>query len=157
VDVDGACAGYEQAIRAAGGIDLQLLGIGADGHIGFNEPTSSLGSRTRLKTLTAGTLAALRTRLPPGEEPPHEVITMGIGTILVRARPSAGSRRSSSIGASATARERGTPEERARTGLAAGFPTAGGHVFRARAPRNRRTRAVLQGAPRACASGTSYV
>jgi glucosamine-6-phosphate deaminase len=81
-DVDGECAAYEKAIHEAGGIDLQLLGIGADGHIGFNEPTSSLGSRTRIKTLTAGTLAAIRAQLPSGEEPPRGVITMGIGTIL---------------------------------------------------------------------------
>src|SRR5207253_5904186 len=47
-DYDAYSASYEQAIRAAGGIDLQLLGIGRNGHIGFNEPTSSLASRTRL-------------------------------------------------------------------------------------------------------------
>jgi glucosamine-6-phosphate deaminase len=81
-DVDAACAAYEEAIRAAGGIDLQLLGIGADGHIGFNEPTSSLASRTRVKTLTAATLDAIRAQLSPGAEPPRHVITMGIGTIL---------------------------------------------------------------------------
>jgi len=81
-DVEGACAAYEEAIRAAGGIHLQLLGIGADGHIGFNEPTSSLASRTRMKTLTTGTLAAVRGQLPPGQEPPRHVITMGIATIL---------------------------------------------------------------------------
>lgn len=81
-DLDAACAAYEDAIRAAGGIDLQLLGIGADGHIGFNEPTSSLASRTRVKTLTAATLEAIRARLPSGTEPPRHVITMGIGTIL---------------------------------------------------------------------------
>ncbi|PYT57263.1 MAG: glucosamine-6-phosphate deaminase, partial [Acidobacteria bacterium] len=46
-DYDQYCAGYEDAIRKAGGIDLQLLGIGRNGHIGFNEPTSSLASRTR--------------------------------------------------------------------------------------------------------------
>jgi glucosamine-6-phosphate deaminase len=81
-DLDGACAAYEEAIRAAGGIDLQLLGLGADGHLGFNEPTSSLASRTRLKTLTRATLAAVRAQLPPGAEPPRHVITMGLGTIL---------------------------------------------------------------------------
>jgi glucosamine-6-phosphate deaminase len=81
-DVDAACAAYEEAIRAAGGIDLQLVGLGADGHIGFNEPTSSLASRTRVKTLTAATLEVIRARLPPGEEPPRHVLTMGIGTIL---------------------------------------------------------------------------
>jgi glucosamine-6-phosphate deaminase len=81
-DVDAACSAYEGAIRAAGGVDLQLLGLGADGHVGFNEPTSSLTSRTRVKTLTAATLAALRRALPPGAEPPRHVLTMGIGTIL---------------------------------------------------------------------------
>jgi glucosamine-6-phosphate deaminase len=81
-DVDAACAAYEQAIRAAGGVDLQLLGLGADGHVGFNEPTSSLASRTRVKTLTAATLEALRGALPPGAAPPRHVLTMGIGTIL---------------------------------------------------------------------------
>jgi glucosamine-6-phosphate deaminase len=81
-DVESACAAYEAAIHAAGGIDLQILGVGADGHIGFNEPSSSLGSRTRMKTLLAETLAALRARLPPGVEPPRHVLTMGIGTIL---------------------------------------------------------------------------
>jgi glucosamine-6-phosphate deaminase len=81
-DVDATCAAYEEAIRAAGGIDLQLLGLGADGHIGFNEPTSSLASRTRVKTLTAATRETIRAGLAPGEEAPRHVITMGIGTIL---------------------------------------------------------------------------
>ena len=73
---------YEQAIVEAGGIDAQILGIGGDGHIGFNEPTSSLGSRTRLKTLTARTREDnARFFASPGEVP-HHVITMGIGTIL---------------------------------------------------------------------------
>ena len=54
-DIPAACTAYEEAIRAAGGIDLQILGIGTDGHIGFNEPGSSLASRTRIKTLTAQT------------------------------------------------------------------------------------------------------
>ena len=66
-DIDRECRDYEAAIQTAGGIDLQLLGIGEDGHIGFNEPTSSLGSRTRMKTLV------------PGD---RHVITMGIATIL---------------------------------------------------------------------------
>jgi glucosamine-6-phosphate deaminase len=51
-DYDQYCRSYEQAIRDSGGIDLQILGIGRNGHIGFNEPTSSLGSRTRLKVLS---------------------------------------------------------------------------------------------------------
>lgn len=50
------CCAYEASVRSAGGIDLQILGIGRDGHIGFNEPTSSLGSRTRLKTLKRETI-----------------------------------------------------------------------------------------------------
>ena len=54
-DPEANCRAYEEKIRASGGIDLQLLGIGTDGHIGFNEPTSSLASRTRIKTLTSRT------------------------------------------------------------------------------------------------------
>ena len=54
-DIPVFCASYEEHIRAAGGIDLQVLGIGTDGHIGFNEPGSSLASRTRIKTLTRQT------------------------------------------------------------------------------------------------------
>jgi glucosamine-6-phosphate deaminase len=79
-DVSLACAEYEGAIRAAGGIDLQLLGIGLDGHIGFNEPTSSLASRTRLKTLTPATMAGVSAQL--GKDAPRHAITMGIATIL---------------------------------------------------------------------------
>ena len=59
-DLVAACAEYEEAIAAAGGIDLQLLGIGTDGHIGFNEPGSSLASRTRIKSLTDSTRARQR-------------------------------------------------------------------------------------------------
>ena len=54
-DIPAACAAYERSIADAGGIDLQLLGIGSDGHIAFNEPGSSFGSRTRIKTLTRQT------------------------------------------------------------------------------------------------------
>ena len=56
-DLLAACDAYEAAIAAAGGVDLQMLGIGSDGHVGFNEPGSSLASRTRVKTLTARTRA----------------------------------------------------------------------------------------------------
>jgi|SRR5579859_3875566 len=76
------CAAYEQSIREAGGIDLQILGIGRNGHIGFNEPTSSLGSRTRLKVLTQETIEDNHKFFAPGEEIPQCAITMGIGTIL---------------------------------------------------------------------------
>jgi glucosamine-6-phosphate deaminase len=81
-DYDHYCRSYEQAIRDAGGIDLQVLGIGRNGHIGFNEPTSSLGSRTRLKVLTKETIEDNRKFFGPGEEVPQCAITMGIGTIL---------------------------------------------------------------------------
>jgi glucosamine-6-phosphate deaminase len=80
-DVPAFCERYEKQIRDAGGIDLQLLGIGADGHIGFNEPSSSLASRTRMKTLTARTLRDNAKFFGPAESP-HHVITMGIGTIM---------------------------------------------------------------------------
>jgi glucosamine-6-phosphate deaminase len=79
---DKYCSAYEQAIRDAGGIDLQLLGIGRNGHIGFNEPTSSLGSRTRLKVLSKETIDDNRKFFGPNEEIPECAITMGIGTIL---------------------------------------------------------------------------
>jgi glucosamine-6-phosphate deaminase len=81
-DHEGYCEQYEESIRRAGGIDLQILGIGGDGHIGFNEPASSLGSRTRLKTLTEQTLEDNRRFFGPNEEIPQCAITMGIGTIL---------------------------------------------------------------------------
>jgi glucosamine-6-phosphate deaminase len=81
-DIPKFCARYEKQIRAAGGIDLQLLGIGTDGHIGFNEPSSSLASRTRIKTLTAQTLSDNARFFSGKEEVPRHVITMGIGTIL---------------------------------------------------------------------------
>ena len=81
-DVPGFCADYEARIRAVGGIDLQLLGIGSDGHIGFNEPSSSLASRTRIKTLTQRTRADNARFFASAEEVPSHVITMGIGTIM---------------------------------------------------------------------------
>jgi glucosamine-6-phosphate deaminase len=76
------CAEYEQRIVDAGGIDIQILGIGSNGHIGFNEPTSSLRSRTRIKTLTEKTLKDNSRFYGPGEAPPTLAVTMGIGTIL---------------------------------------------------------------------------
>jgi glucosamine-6-phosphate deaminase len=76
------CTQYEKQIREAGGIDLQVLGIGSDGHIGFNEPTSSLASRTRIKTLTPQTVRDNARFFGSETEVPHHVITMGIGTIM---------------------------------------------------------------------------
>ena len=75
-------AAYESAIHEAGGIDLQLLGIGRNGHIGFNEPTSSLASRTRVKTLAEDTIRDNCDWFPEGEPQPELAMTMGIGTIL---------------------------------------------------------------------------
>ena len=73
---------YEQLIQEAGGIDLQVLGVGTDGHIGFNEPTSSLGSITRVKTLTKQTIEDNSRFFAPDEFQPKLAITMGIKTIL---------------------------------------------------------------------------
>ena len=81
-DVPKECAKYEKQIRTAGGIDLQVLGIGTDGHIGFNEPTSSLASRTRIKTLTAQTRKDNARFFGSEDQVPHHCITMGIGTIM---------------------------------------------------------------------------
>ena len=73
---------YEKMIEEAGGIDLQVLGVGTDGHIGFNEPTSSLGSITRVKTLTKQTIEDNSRFFKPDEFQPKLAITMGIKTIL---------------------------------------------------------------------------
>jgi glucosamine-6-phosphate deaminase len=81
-DLVAACASYEAAIAAAGGVDLQLLGIGSDGHLGFNEPGSSLASRTRVKTLTDRTRADNARFFASIDDVPRHVITQGIGTIL---------------------------------------------------------------------------
>lgn len=81
-DIPKFCASYEKAIKAAGGIDVQVLGIGTDGHIGFNEPTSSLASRTRIKTLTQRTRRDNARFFGSEAHVPRHVITMGIGTIL---------------------------------------------------------------------------
>ena len=73
---------YERAIRGVGGVDLQLLGIGTNGHIGFNEPTSSLASRTRIKTLTRKTLEDNNRFFNKKKKQPHLAMTMGIGSIM---------------------------------------------------------------------------
>ncbi|MGW5346574.1 glucosamine-6-phosphate deaminase [Streptomyces sp. HUAS TT3] len=82
-DLVAACEEYDRALAGAGGVDLQLLGIGTDGHIGFNEPCSSLSSRTRIKTLTEQTRVD-NARFFDDDlgQVPHHVITQGIGTIL---------------------------------------------------------------------------
>lgn len=82
-DLRAAAASYEQAIADSGGIDLQILGIGTDGHIAFNEPGSSLASRTRMKTLTPQTRAD-NARFFDGDEDavPWQTLTQGMGTIM---------------------------------------------------------------------------
>ena len=82
-DIPAACAAYEEEIRAAGGVDLQILGIGTDGHIGFNEPGSSLASRTRIKTLTRQTRMD-NARFFDGnlDAVPTHCLTQGLGTIM---------------------------------------------------------------------------
>jgi len=82
-DLEAECQAYEARIAQVGGIDLQLLGLGSDGHIGFNEPLSALRSRTRPKALTPDTLAQNAPMF--GGDPglvPRRAITMGVGTIL---------------------------------------------------------------------------
>ena len=81
-DLEAECARYEQAIAAVGGIDLQLLGIGKAGHIGFNEPLSALRSRTRVKALTPTTLEQNAPYFGGPDKMPRRAITMGVGTIL---------------------------------------------------------------------------
>jgi glucosamine-6-phosphate deaminase len=81
-DLDAECARYEALVRRFGGIDLQLLGIGRAGHLGFNEPLSALRSRTRVKALSPVTLEQ---NAPLFENPstmPRRALTMGVGTIL---------------------------------------------------------------------------
>jgi glucosamine-6-phosphate deaminase len=76
------CRWYEERIVERGGIDLQVLGIGTDGHIAFNEPSSSLGSRTRIKTLAKQTIDDNARFFEKAEDVPVYAITMGVGTIL---------------------------------------------------------------------------
>jgi glucosamine-6-phosphate deaminase len=81
-EVEAQCSDYEEAIAAAGGIDLQILGIGQTGHIGFNEPGSSVESRTRLVVLDTITRRAAAADFFGTENVPNEAVTMGVGTIL---------------------------------------------------------------------------
>ncbi|GCE76021.1 glucosamine-6-phosphate deaminase [Cellulomonas biazotea] len=82
-DVRAACAAYERAIVDAGGVDLQILGIGTDGHVAFNEPGSSLASRTRIKTLTRQTRED-NARFFGGDvaQVPTHCLTQGLATIM---------------------------------------------------------------------------
>ena len=81
-DLREACRKYEQQIKDAGGIDLQVLGIGGNGHIGFNEPTGSFASRTWVKILSEQTIQDNSMYFDKQEEVPRHVVTMGIATIM---------------------------------------------------------------------------
>lgn len=81
-NIEEFCEHYELMIKKAGGIDVQLLGIGSNGHIAFNEPGSSLGSRTRIKTLDRKTIADNSRFFKRKSDVPKYAITMGIGTIM---------------------------------------------------------------------------
>lgn len=81
-DLDAECRDYEKRIEKAGGIDLQLLGIGKSGHIGFNEPLSALRSRTREKALTPTTIRQNAPFFGGEDKMPRRALTMGVGTIL---------------------------------------------------------------------------
>jgi glucosamine-6-phosphate deaminase len=81
-DFAAHCAWYESRIRAHGGIDLQILGIGADGHIGFNEPGTSLSSRTNVQTLSPQTISDNARFFARAEDVPVHAVTMGVATIL---------------------------------------------------------------------------
>jgi glucosamine-6-phosphate deaminase len=81
-DIEAHCEWYEEEIKKAGGIDLQILGIGANGHLAFNEPGSSLGSRTRVKTLTEQTVRDNARFFKDPKDVPRYAITVGLGTIM---------------------------------------------------------------------------
>jgi glucosamine-6-phosphate deaminase len=81
-DMAAECVAYENRIRSCGGIDLQLLGIGRSGHIGFNEPLSAMFSRTRPKALTPQTIEQNAPLFGGADRVPRRAITMGVGTIL---------------------------------------------------------------------------
>jgi glucosamine-6-phosphate deaminase len=81
-DLDAECANYERLINQAGGIDLQLLGIGQTGHLGFNEPLSAFRSRTMVRALSPVTREQNGALFENPDQIPHRAITMGVGTIL---------------------------------------------------------------------------
>lgn len=81
-DLPAACQAYEDTMAGLGGVDLQILGVGTDGHIGFNEPGSSFASRTRIKTLLEQTRRDNARFFPSLAEVPHHVVTQGLGTIM---------------------------------------------------------------------------
>lgn len=81
-DLEGECQRYEEMILAAGGIDLMVLGLGPNGHIGFNEPDSHLGTKTHVVSLTRETIQANARFFREEKEVPRKAITMGVGSIM---------------------------------------------------------------------------
>jgi len=81
-DLEEECRKYEEEIEKAGGIDLQILGIGVNGHIGFNEPEESIETKTHVVTLTEDTINANKRFFKSAEEVPRKAITMGLGSIM---------------------------------------------------------------------------
>ena len=81
-DLAAACVAFEDAIRSLGGVGIQLLGIGRNGHVGFNEPGSPFGSRTRVARLSPTTRADNARFFPRPEDVPTHCLTQGLGTIL---------------------------------------------------------------------------
>lgn len=101
-DLDAECARYEEEIRRAGGIDLQVLGIGHNGHIGFNEPGTPFSSRTHRCVLTTDTRTANARFFASMDQVPREAVSMGIATIMEARRIlllANGSNKASAIGA----------------------------------------------------------
>ena len=81
-DADDECATYEAAVRALGGMDLQLLGLGRNGHIGFNEPADDFAATTHCVDLTESTIEANKRFFASADDVPRQAYTMGIGTIM---------------------------------------------------------------------------
>ena len=92
-DADAACAAYEQAIAEAGGLGLQLLGLGHNGHIGFNEPAPEFPKETHCVALTESTINANSRLFDSADDVPREAYTMGIGTIMAAKESSWSQRR----------------------------------------------------------------
>ena len=85
-DAESECRSYEQKISAAGGIDLMILGIGANGHIGFNEPGAALTPHTHIATLTEDTINANARFFASRDEVPKTALTMGMGSIIAKSK-----------------------------------------------------------------------
>jgi glucosamine-6-phosphate deaminase len=81
-DLEAECRAYERRIVRAGGIDLQLLGIGENGHVGFNEPGTPFGSRTHVAEITAVSMSVRQGSFTAGERQPHQGLTLGLKTIM---------------------------------------------------------------------------